>query len=196
MGLREQKRQLTREAIADAALALALDVGLEYVTVEAIAAAVLISPRTVSNYFSCKEEAVVAGGLSDSYRIVDDFAGRPAEESPLHSVRAVLVEIARGRSAEQQRVALQKIELVRSYPLLASFVAAQYARLEERLRGAIAARKGADLGADVSPWLTAAAAVSAIRYAEASWVDSGGRPEDMPELLQRAFEQVEGALSQ
>jgi AcrR family transcriptional regulator len=195
MGLREQKRQLTREAIADAALALALDVGLEHVTVEAIAREVFISPRTVSNYFSCKEEAVVAGGLSDSYQIVDDFSRRPVEESPLHSVQAVLVEIARGRSVEQQRVALQKIDLVRSYPLLASFVAAQYAQLEERLREAIAARQGADRD-DVSPWLTAAAAVSAIRYAEASWVEAGGRAEDMPELLQRAFERVEGALSQ
>jgi AcrR family transcriptional regulator len=105
MGLREIKKQLTRESIAEAALQLALDHGLEQVTIEEIARVVFISPRTVSNYFSCKEEAIVAAGLQDSQRLLEDFAERPSTEPSLQSLCELLVNIAKGRSPEQQQLA-------------------------------------------------------------------------------------------
>ena len=62
VGLRSIKKQLTRESIADAALRLSLEKGLSHITIDEIAHLAFVSPRTVSNYFSCKEEAVVAAG--------------------------------------------------------------------------------------------------------------------------------------
>ena len=56
-GLRELKKQITREAIADAARQLALGNGLDHVTLDEIAHVAFVSPRTVSNYFSCNGEA-------------------------------------------------------------------------------------------------------------------------------------------
>jgi AcrR family transcriptional regulator len=62
-GLRERKRVETRRRIADAALDLALELGLDGATVEAISAAAEVSPRTFFNYFDSKDEALL--GMHD-----------------------------------------------------------------------------------------------------------------------------------
>ncbi|WP_328473087.1 TetR/AcrR family transcriptional regulator [Actinoplanes sp. NBC_00393] len=63
--LRERKKRATREALAAAALRLALEHGLENVRVEDIAQAAGVSPRTYNNYFSSREHAIVAGIVAD-----------------------------------------------------------------------------------------------------------------------------------
>lgn len=59
-GLREQKKQATREALREAALRLAIERGPDGVRVDDIAEAAGVSPRTYNNYFSSREEAIVA----------------------------------------------------------------------------------------------------------------------------------------
>lgn len=60
MGLREQKKQATRQALREAALQLALERGPENVRVDDIADAAGVSPRTYNNYFASREHAIVA----------------------------------------------------------------------------------------------------------------------------------------
>ncbi len=57
-GLRERKKQLTRETIAKVALDLFHEHGFHDTTIAQIAAAADVSPRTVSSYFPAKEELV------------------------------------------------------------------------------------------------------------------------------------------
>lgn len=59
-GLRERKKEATREALRAAALRLALERGPENVRVDDIAEAAGVSPRTYNNYFSSREQAIVA----------------------------------------------------------------------------------------------------------------------------------------
>jgi AcrR family transcriptional regulator len=56
VGLRERKKQQTRDAIARAAAALFARDGFESVTVQQIARAANVSRQTVFNYFATKEE--------------------------------------------------------------------------------------------------------------------------------------------
>lgn len=59
-GLRERKKQATREALQTAALRLALEHGPDNVRVEDIAGAAGVSPRTYNNYFSSQKQAIVS----------------------------------------------------------------------------------------------------------------------------------------
>jgi AcrR family transcriptional regulator len=59
-GLREQKRIATKRALQIALLQLSLERGFDNVTIEEVAQAAQVSPRTFFNYFASKEEAVAA----------------------------------------------------------------------------------------------------------------------------------------
>ncbi|WP_024802330.1 TetR/AcrR family transcriptional regulator [Nocardia sp. BMG51109] len=59
-GLRERKKQQTRRRIIEVALRLCDENGFEATTVEQIAEAADVSPRTVSRYFELKEDIVLA----------------------------------------------------------------------------------------------------------------------------------------
>src|SRR4051794_40667235 len=58
LGLRERKKQRTRQLIADTARQLFADRGFEAVPVAEIAAAAEVSEATVFNYFPTKEDLV------------------------------------------------------------------------------------------------------------------------------------------
>ncbi|MGV9268338.1 TetR family transcriptional regulator [Kitasatospora sp. NPDC003701] len=76
-GLRTLKKQRTRQAIADAAIALFLDRGFDQVSVAEIAAAAEVSKPTLFRYFGSKEELVLhrfADHLGEAGRVVRDRA--------------------------------------------------------------------------------------------------------------------------
>src|SRR5690349_4629815 len=79
-GLRERKRRETRAALSLAAIRLCVQHGWDGVTVDDIAAAANVSPRTFRNYFSTKAEAVAAAHLERMLRIADELRARPAGE--------------------------------------------------------------------------------------------------------------------
>src|ERR1700733_14699361 len=79
-GLRERKKLATRKALSDAALRLAIERGLENVTIEDITAEANVALRTFRNYFASKYEAVAAIGADRAYRIGASLLQRPAGE--------------------------------------------------------------------------------------------------------------------
>jgi AcrR family transcriptional regulator len=80
--LRERKKQATREALRVAALHLALERGPENVRVDDIAEAAGVSPRTYNNYFSSREQAIVAAVTAErESRVAAAVAARPADVS-------------------------------------------------------------------------------------------------------------------
>lgn len=77
-GLRERKKQATREALREAALRLAVERGPDQVRIEDIAAAAGVSPRTYHNYFASREQAIVSAVTVDrEARIAAAVAARP-----------------------------------------------------------------------------------------------------------------------
>jgi len=94
LGLRERKRQSTRQRIVDAGLRLFLEKGIEATTLDDIAAAADISRRTFFAYFPAKEDIVLAwqDGADEAMRGAV-IAAAPGRE-PLEAVQAALVGLA------------------------------------------------------------------------------------------------------
>ncbi|RFU39324.1 TetR family transcriptional regulator, partial [Actinomadura logoneensis] len=191
MGLRERKKAATRDALSRAAARLALEHGVEGVTVDAIAASAGVSARTFHNYFPGKEEAIVAP-LTDAARaLLAGLAGRPADEPVWESVRAVLHEVVAPPERFEETVALMRI--VKTDPAL---VASQLCGLGEMQRDAaalIAARTGADPARDLYPHLVAGVMGLTMRVVVNLWVDGGGRA-DLRELVDCALGQFRAGL--
>ncbi|MEU9073715.1 TetR family transcriptional regulator [Kitasatospora sp. NPDC004745] len=85
-GLRALKKQRTRRAIAEVAIALFLERGFDQVSVAEIAAAAEVSKPTLFRYFGSKEELVLhrfADHLGEAGRVVRD---RAAGLSPLEAL--------------------------------------------------------------------------------------------------------------
>src|SRR5690349_4456662 len=92
-GLRERKKRRTRDALTDAAYALFDAKGFDATTVDEIAAAVEVSPRTFFRYFASKEELALAPLDQQVAAMLAALAARPAAESVLTALRAAAVEV-------------------------------------------------------------------------------------------------------
>lgn len=187
MGLRELKKQMTHESIAEAALRLTLEKGLDDVTIEEIARQAFVSPRTVSNYFASKEEAIVVAGTPPWMSAVEEFGAGPRTKRPLAALCEVLAGFVEALSDEQLRLWLQTIALVDKYPALRPYASAEFDKLEGELRGRVAHRTGSDPETEMYPWLAAAAAVAATRSALRMWAQRGGPEGGLPVLIRAAF---------
>jgi AcrR family transcriptional regulator len=160
-GLRERKKAATRDALSAAALRLALEQGAENVRVDDIADAAGVSPRTYNNYFSSREQAIVAAIAAErALRIGAALRARPAGE-PLAD--AIVEAVAEQYTAEPAGEALA---LIKSAPGLREEFAGTVAAIEQPLAAAIAAR-GAD---ELASAVLAAAVSAAARVAVARWV--------------------------
>jgi len=187
-GLRARKKQQTRQALRSAALRLMADHGLDKVTVEDIAAAADVSPRTFFNYFSTKEEAIVGTDPEWMGHVSSVLAARPVDEEPLFSVHAVLAEIAVAVLELRELHVLRRKVMAENPSLMAGHVAA-FAGFERVLVGAIRDRAGPHGLSEPDAMLLVAAAVAAMRVSLDVWVDSDGLA-DLPELLDRAIDRL------
>jgi AcrR family transcriptional regulator len=183
------KKRMTREAISNAALQLAEDKGFEHLTIDQVARRAIVSPRTFSNYFSCKEEAVAAAGNQYWVDVIERFDACPDDEQPLESLRALLVDVGATSDDNFDR-AIRIMRLGLKYPALRPFQVAQYDELEASLRESVAARTKTDPSHDLYPWLVAGGAVAAMKAAMALWLINDSTSPDLADLIGSAFDQI------
>ncbi|HET6664862.1 MAG TPA: TetR family transcriptional regulator [Acidimicrobiales bacterium] len=167
-GLRERKKAETHQALAKAALHLADELGPERVTVEAIADAAGVSPRTFFNYFSSKEDAIVGIAPAQSSALLADLLARPEDEPPLDALRAVVLAAAQRLQAGGDDWVIRH-RLIQRHRSLAVTRAAWFAEVERRMTEEIARRTGLDPGLDVYPALVVNATIGALRVAIDAW---------------------------
>ncbi len=187
LGWREQKKLKTRRALKDAALDLALERGMESLTVEAISEAAQVSPRTFFNYFACKEDALVAEAGEAAAALHGAIIERPAEEPPLRVLRAVIAQSDFFSPAyvDRERI-LARQKLIMEHPPLMSRQLAQYAHVERVFSDALAMRLGVDPQEDLRPDLLAAITVSVLRTTMRRWSANGQQP---------LYEQIDAAFA-
>jgi AcrR family transcriptional regulator len=160
-GLRERKKQNTRRTLQAVALSLVDERGLEHVTVQGIAEAADVSPRTFFNYFTTKEDALVGSDPTGPQRLAELFLARPEEEPPLVALRAVFLSQAEAIAESQPLWQLRQRVVHRNPSLWPALVGAS-TETEHRLAGAVAQRSGAAPD-DPYPALVAAVAAAAMR---------------------------------
>ncbi len=179
VGRRERKKQATRAALSEAAPRLSLEHGVENVTVEQIADAADVSLRTFFNYFSSKEEAVVAGDAVRGEMLVDEFRSRPPSESVLTALEAAVVVFVDDLVGSGRR---EQMRMMRSSTALLPHQLAAYAASERALGVAVAERVGEVVPDDVDdedrrvglyPALVAATTMAGMRVAVQRWTDGG-----------------------
>ena len=133
-GLRARKMARTRAAIEDAALRLFLERGYAATTIDDIAAAVEVSPRTVLRYFASKEEVLFAREREMVRTLAALLAARPPEEPLLPAARAALAQLAAAYDATRER-RLSWAHLVRGTPALAGAYLELLAGFEDAVAG-------------------------------------------------------------
>jgi len=198
VGRREQKKQATRTALSQAALRLSVEHGVDNVTVEQIAGEADVSLRTFFNYFSSKEEAVVAGDAATAESLVEVFRARPAAESVLDALRhAVLWVVDEDGYSDRDRVA--QMRALRRTPSLLPHQLAAFVAQEQALAAAVAERVGSGVHRDLYAALVAASAMAGLRVAVQHWLEepeagAGPAGASLPELADGVIAQLAAGL--
>ena len=173
IGLREQKKALTRATIESTALDRFLADGYEAVRLEDLCAECLVSTRTFFRYFTSKEDLVL-GRLRSHLLLAEELlAHRPAKEPVLMSLRAVIAAVAADYAAEPERE-LVRLRLTATTPALGAGVGLVFAGFDELVWRFAAARWHSDEDTR-GPRLLAAAAVAAFKAGLDIWVADDGR---------------------
>jgi AcrR family transcriptional regulator len=197
-GRRERKKQATRQQIRLAALRLALERGIEHVTVQEISEAADVAVRTFFGYFPTKEAALAPEQPWTAARFGDAMAARPSGEPPMRSLRAVMTAMAVQVTAHSEALRLWR-ELTRRYPrLVEQLVGSQQERVRA-LAEAVALRTGQDPRCDpypaVAAWMAWAGGSLAVhRWLQAAAVEpSDGVPPIEP-FVDEVFDLLERGL--
>jgi AcrR family transcriptional regulator len=192
-GLRERKKQQTREKIAHVALQLFAERGYDQTTLADIAEAAEVAPRTIFAYFESKEDILLGGErafLGELKRRLDE---RPPGTTTVDALREFLSQIPPLDETDMLRK-----KVMTETPELHVKRHARHAELEPMLAASIAQ----DLGAkpdDLQPMLVAASVTAAFmsvsdRIFEA---EAGGEPmthDEAMAILDQVIDFLRGGL--
>jgi AcrR family transcriptional regulator len=157
LGLRELKKQRTRELIAETARRLFAERGFERVTIAEVARAAEVSEQTVFNYFPTKEDLVYWRLASFEEELLATIREREPGESVLRAFGRFVLQ-RRGLLAEQDPQARERLaeltRMITESPALLAREREIFDRYTQSLAAVIAEETGARDG-DVRPWVVA-----------------------------------------
>jgi AcrR family transcriptional regulator len=198
-GLRDRKKEATRKALREAALRLALERGPGNVRVDDIAGAAGVSPRTYNNYFSSREQAIVAAVTAErEARVAAAVAARPATVPLADAITEAVVEQYADPGSHDARGLL----LITTTPALRDAFLGAAAGIEHPLAAVIAGRAGGT--GELAARVLAASVAAAVRVALGQWVRPAAGPRaaseivavsgSLPDLLRAALAPLRPAL--
>ena len=164
-GLRERKKEQTRQLIAETARGLFTERGFEHVTVAEIARVADVSEQTVFNYFRTKEDLVFWRLESFEQDLLTTIRERSPGESVLAAFkRFVLMQRGLlGKADPEARELLTAIaRMITESPSLLAREQQIFAGYTGSLAVLIADERGAD-PSDVEPWVAANALMGVHR---------------------------------
>jgi AcrR family transcriptional regulator len=172
--LRARRREFAIGEIARTATQLFAERGFHEVTVEEIAGAAQISPRTFFRYFPAKEDVVLEDARRVRQRLADAFAGRPVDEPPITALRNAYLATSTVLPRHRSTV-VRHSRVWRAVPSLVARANGEAVLGNDAIVQQLGARMGVDPAVDERPAVIAAAMAAAAVTAFNRWVDGGGR---------------------
>jgi AcrR family transcriptional regulator len=166
-GLRERKKQRTREQIIEAAMGLFAERGYQATTIADIATAADVAPRTFFSYFPSKEAVVFHTVDRDLDGLANALRDRLPDDTAFDALRRWIDAMFDQWMAQEDEALLRK-RLCREDEGLANFQGGMMARIHELLLEAIADDLGEPPDA-LRPRLVAAAAMAALTSLDGSF---------------------------
>jgi AcrR family transcriptional regulator len=189
-GLRERKKQRTRQQIIEAAMGLFAERGYPATTIADIAEAADVAPRTFFSYFPSKEAVVFHNANRDVDRLAGALRDRLPGETAFDALRRWVDTMFDEWAGEEDQALLRK-RLCREDEGLANFQGGLMARMHELLLGAIADDLAEPADA-LRPRLVAAAAVAALTSLEGTFDEKA--EQDAPVAKAEALAVLDHAL--
>ena len=188
--LRERKKAKTRKALADTATELFAEQGFDHTTVEEIAEACDVSPRTFFRYFSSKEDVLFAAGDERLRELLDAIASRPAGEAPLRSMREAALSLVPEYTSDRAQLATRK-RIVADTQSLRSRGLERQLGWEDAVTDVLGKRL-TDAGPEtIDLRLVAGVATATLRAALHTWLEADG---DLAALINEAFDRLSQGL--
>ncbi|MGA6169629.1 TetR family transcriptional regulator [Streptomyces sp. NPDC012600] len=173
-GLRERKKQRTRDDLLRAALELFTTQGYEQTTVDEIVEAVDVSQRTFFRYFANKEDTTFAVQEMVESRFIAELRARPAEEAPFEAMRRAVLSAwnSIGEAIEEVITVdlhMRTYRMIESTPSLLAAHMRRGVALENQIARLIAEREGLDVDRDPRPRVAVAAFSGVMRVTGQLW---------------------------
>ncbi|MFG2029671.1 TetR family transcriptional regulator [Streptomyces sp. NPDC048825] len=188
--LRDRKRRAVQDDVAGIAVDLFVANGYEDTTVDQIATAAGLSPRTFFRYFASKEAVVTHMFDTTGTDIADALAERPSEEAPWLALRRSFDGLIQQLTERPASVPL--IRMIYDTPSLYAGHLHKQVRWIETIAGALALRLPQSLDADerrLRAGALASAGVACLEYARLEWIAGDGKGA-MAKLLDVAMSAV------
>jgi AcrR family transcriptional regulator len=197
LGLRERKKQRTRQHLIDTARRMFGERGFEQVSVAELAREADVAPATVFNYFPTKEDLVFSALEVFEERMLDVIRDRPKGQSALEAFRSFILEPGGFFTATDENTAREQMKLAKiisSSPGLLAREQQIHARYTDALTELLTTETGA-VGGDLRP-RAAANAMLGVHQALIAYVRhrlTQGTP-DRPQLWRDVRSGGEAAL--
>lgn len=187
-GLRERKKQRTREAIQDHALRLYQEQGYAATTTEQIAAAAEVSPSTFFRYFPTKPDTVLYDRLDPIF--MDALLAQPSDLPLLLATRKAMHDVLVSLSGEEWSLEMTRMRLVAEVPELRAASVQQVETTIPMFAHAVATRTGRDPDDPVVVFWLGAVIGSVL----AAFFAAVSRDADLIESIDDAFTFLEAGL--
>lgn len=171
LGLRERKKQRTRELLSETARRLFSERGFEQVSIAEIAREADVSEQTVFNYFPSKEDLVFSGLEIFEEQLLAAIRERPHGQTLLAAFGEFILEPRGFLAAEDDAAAGELIAVTRMIAASPALLAREqqiFARYTDALARLIADETGSR-GGDLRPYVSATALIG-VHRAQISYV--------------------------
>jgi AcrR family transcriptional regulator len=188
VGLRERKKEKTRDALVQSALKQFAKRGFDHVTVEDIADACDVSPRTFFRYFASKEDVLFAESDGQRLRLMTSLAEQDADVSAFAALESGMRMVA-AEYTEQRDTLRIRHRLMMNTPSLSTRVAERQQGWESEVVDHLRSSRRAKRMSDLDLRLLVAGMTTALRVAVESWLttDADG---DLDSRLDAVFKRL------